>query len=45
MKKRIIQVEIPSPKCFGKRNKDNKSCYSCIFLFDCIEKRLKGEKK
>ena len=38
-------VIIQAPKCFGNEDKNNKSCESCIFLFDCLEKKAdkKGE--
>jgi len=36
---KTITISIKPPNCFGNQSPTNKQCSSCVFCFDCAEKR------
>lgn len=42
---KTITVSIKPPNCFGNQSPKNEQCTSCIFCFDCVEKKTEKENK
>ena len=38
-----MEIIIKPPDCFGNQSPTSEQCSTCIFCFDCAEKRIKKE--